>query len=156
MALAATLLAGCFTPRAQVAARNWRPLGPDGLSLGRLLAVSPGVRNIIWETFAGLDGQTVARASVEYDPVRASADCPGREPGMALAARAFLLLDLVVTPAGRVDFLAAKAQAYNVSGAYEEYGLDAGVIADLVARVRPIPCDDLRLPGYLSHGGGGG
>ena len=142
--------AGCFGPKAQVGARNWRRLGAGGLTLGQLLAVSPCVKHVVWETFAGERGQMVARASVEYDPVRAAAGCPKLERGMAPAARVFLILDLAVTAAsGDVTFLAAKAQAYDADGYFEEYWLDIGVLADIAAKAFPIPCADLGVPSYL-------
>lgn len=147
--LLALPLAGCFAPRAEVTARNWRPMGPNGLAFGRLVALSPGVKRATWEAFAGVHGQTVVRLAAEYDPARAAAGCPPPEADMARAARSFLLVDLAVTPQGSVDFIAAKAQAYSAGGYFEEYDLDIGVIAALAARARPMPCADLALPGYL-------
>lgn len=151
LALFAVLTAsGCFAPEAQVVARNWRPLGPRGLTLGQLLAVSPNVKGVVWETFAGEPGQTVARASVEYHPDAAAAGCPALGKGMTLAARVFLILDLAVTKAdGTVTFLAAKAQAYNADGYFEEYWLDMGVMAALASKTFPLPCADLGVPAYL-------
>jgi|GEM_PF-6471312 len=143
-------MAGCFAPKAQEAARNWRPLGVGGLTLGELLAVSPCVKNVVWEMFAGDPGQTVVRASVEYDPAQAATGCPKREKDDALASRLFLILDLAVTAkSGDVAFLAAKAQAYNAAGYFEEYWLDIGVLADITAKAFPIPCADIVLPSYL-------
>lgn len=152
LALSALALTGCFAPKAQIAARNWRPMGAGGLSLGQLVAVSPGIKTATWETLAGVDGQTVARLAAEYDPIKAAAGCPVLAAGLGRAARSFLILDLIVTPAGAVTFLAAKAQAFDAAGYFEEYALDIGVIADLVARACPIPCPDLSLPGYLEKG----
>lgn len=149
----ALVLGGCFAPRAQDLARNWRPMGAGGLPLAHLVSLSPGLRRATWESFAGVDGQTVVRLAAEYVPAVAAAHCPSLPPGMGRAARSFLLLDLAVTPAGAVDFLAAKAQAYDAMGYYEEYDLDAGVVAALVARTCPIPCLDLALPGYLERAG---
>ncbi|WP_300161070.1 hypothetical protein [Solidesulfovibrio sp.] len=151
LAVLATALAlsGCFAPKAEVAARNWRPMGGSSLPLGRLIALSPGIRTATWESFAGVDGRTVVRLAAEYDPARASAGCPPLAAGLARAARSFLIVDLAVTPDGKVDFIASKAQAYNADGYFEEYDLDIGVVADLVARASPIPCADFGLPAYL-------
>lgn len=149
LVLLALPLAGCFAPRAEDTARNWRPMGANGLALGRLVALSPGVTRATWEAFAGIKGQTVVRLAAEYDPVRAAAGCPPPEAGMVRAARSFLIVDLAVTPQKSVDFIAAKAQAYSADGYFEEYDLDIGVIAALAARARPMPCPDLALPGYL-------
>lgn len=149
LVLLALSLAGCFAPRAEVTARNWRPMGGGSLPLGRLIALSPGIKTATWESFAGVDGETVARLAAEYDPTRASAGCPPLEAGRGRAARSFLLLDLAVTPDGKVEFLASKAQAYNADGSFEEYDLDIGVIAALVARASPIPCADFGLPADL-------
>ncbi len=147
-------LAGCFAPREQVAARNWRPMGASGLPLGQLVARTPGLKSVTWESFVDGRGRTVARLAAEYAPAGAYSGCPAPEPGLALAARSFLLLDLAVSPEGAVEFQAATAQAYDAAGYYEEYTLDAGVVAALVAGVCPVPCADLRLPAYLEKGPG--
>ena len=42
-------------------------MGANGLALGRLVALSPGVKHATWEAFAGVDGQTVVRLAAEYD-----------------------------------------------------------------------------------------
>lgn len=143
------LLGGCFAPHEQVVVRNWRPLGPGGLTLGQLLAVSPGVRAVVWESFAGPGGATVVRVSVEYDPARAAAGCPPPGAGQALAARCFFLLDCTVAPDGGVTVAAARAQAYSARGYFEALPLDLGVVADLVARASPLPCAAIALPDYL-------
>ena len=53
LVLLALSLAGCFAPRAEVTARNWRPLGANGLALGRLVAggherVRPNVADVTY------------------------------------------------------------------------------------------------------------
>jgi hypothetical protein len=143
------VLAGCFAPKAEVTVRNWRPLGAGGLALAQVLALSPNAKNVVWESLDGAGDETVVRVSVEYDPRRAAANCPPPAAGLATAARCFLLLDFSVTPGGVVTFFAAKAQTYSAKGYFQEYPLDIGVMADLVARVFPLPCEAIALPSYL-------
>jgi hypothetical protein len=147
--LLAAALAGCFAPGEQVAVRNWRPLGPGGLTLGQLLAVSPCCKAVTWESYVGAGGATMVRTAVEYDPVRAAGGCPMPGAGRITAARVFLLLEFAVTPAGGVTFVAARGQAYSARGYFEEYPLDIGVMADIAARAFPLPCPDISLPDYL-------
>jgi len=148
-AAALTLLAslsGCFAPTDQAMVRNWRPLGAAGRTLSQLLALSPGVKGVTWESLGGENGATVVRTVVEYAPDRAGTDCGTPATGMAVAARCFLVMDFSVTPAGAVTFFAAKSQTYSALGAMQEAGLDIGVMADLVARAFPLPCAALTVP----------
>lgn len=142
-------LSGCFSPRPQVTARNWRPLGPRGLTLGQLLALSPGCKRVTWESYADNGTSQTVRVSVEYIPAVALAACSKAPPGMSPAARLFLLLDLNVPPDGDVTFAAAKAEVFDASGYYEAYSLSIGVMAAIVARTFPLPCGDIGLPSYL-------
>jgi hypothetical protein len=143
MALA---VSGCLAPGAEVVARNWRPAGAGGKSLGQLVAVSPGLVGATWEAYDGPSGEQVVRLAVEYAPARAAGGCPAPAAGNRLAARAFLLLDLTVAAGGRVDFASAEARAYSQGGAYAATPLDIGVMADLVARACPLPCTALAVP----------
>lgn len=146
---AALLTTGCFAPRAETLARNWRPLGRSGPTLETALLRSPGRANIVWETYAGQKGAQVVRVTVEYDPAGTADFCPTAPAGMRRAVRAFFLLEVTVAPDRTVEFAAARAQAYSAKGAFAEYPLDAGVIADLVTRTFPLPCAALFLPNYL-------
>jgi len=142
-------LSGCLAPRPETVARNWRPDGAGGRSLGQLLAISPGVRGATWESFTGPAGEPLVRLAVEYNPAMAARGCPGPGAGSRPAARVFLILQLSVAPGGTVDFVSAEGRAYSEGGAYAAYPLDIGVIADLVARTSPLPCPALSVPDYL-------
>ena len=142
-------LAGCLAPAAQVTARNWRPMGAGGLNLGQLVAVSPGLREVTWESYDGPAGDTVVRLAVEYDPARTAPGCPVPAAGNIRADRAFLLLTLSVAGTGAVDFVSAEARAYSAAGAYASTPLDIGVIADLTTRGSPLPCAALAVPASL-------
>jgi len=142
-------LAGCLAPRPETVARNWRPDGPAGLTLGQLLAVSPGLVVATWEAFEASDGKPMVRLALEYGPAAAARNCPPAGAGTRLAARAFAIVKLAVAPDGTVDFVSAEGQAYTPGGQYAAYPLDIGVIADLVARACPLPCPALLVPDYL-------
>lgn len=142
-------LAGCFDPKAEDVVRDWRPLGPGGPTLATALGDSPRAKGVIWETYAGKDGATTVRVSVEYDATASAGACPDPAKGMRPAARIFLLLDISVSPAGTVAPVAARAQVYTAKGYFEEYPLDLTVMADLMTKTFPLPCADLALPDYL-------
>ena len=142
-------LSGCLAPRPETVARNWRPDGAGGKSLGQLLAVSPGLVGATWESFDGPGGEPVVRLAAEYNPSVAGRGCRAPGTGRRPAARTFLLLTLSVSPGGAVDFVSATGQAYTEGGAYAAFPLDIGVIAALVARTPPLPCAALTVPGYL-------
>ena len=142
-------LSGCLAPGPVTMARNWRPDGAGGKSLGQLLAVSPGLVGATWESFDGPSGEPLARLAAEYNPVVAARGCPAPGAGSRPAARTFLILTLSVAPGGAVDFVSAEVQAYTVGGAYAAYPLDRGVIAALAARTAPLPCAALDVPDYL-------
>ncbi|HML55218.1 MAG TPA: hypothetical protein PKC79_14080 [Solidesulfovibrio magneticus] len=144
LAMAATL-AGCFAPRAETEARNWRPDGPGGRTLSQLLALSPGIAATTWESFDGPGGATDVRLTAEYAVPRLAAACPAPPAGQETAARAFFVLGLTVTPAGTVDFAYAEARGYAASGAWQSTPLDIGVVADLVAKAAVLPCAALAL-----------
>lgn len=145
----ALVTAGCFTPRPETLARQWRPLGAGGPTLEYALLTSPHRANIVWETYAGQGDGSVVRVSVEYDMDGASRECPPVAAGLARPARAFLLVEFAVSPAGVVTFSSAWAQVYSAKGYFEEYPLDAAVMADLMTRTFPLSCSDLVLPSYL-------
>ena len=142
----AAVLVGCFAPRAETEARNWRPDGPSGRTLSQLLALSPGIAATTWESFAGPGGATDVRLTAEYAVPRLASACPAPLAAQETAARAFLILGLTVTPAGAVDFAYAEARGYAASGAWRSTPLDIGVVADLVARATVLPCAALTLP----------
>jgi hypothetical protein len=146
MLAATVLVAGCFAPRAEMQARTWRPAGAGGQSLGQLVAASPGISGVTWESFDGPDGRTEVRLAAEYAMARVGRNCPPPGAGSLPAARAFLILGLTVSPAGAVDFAFAEARAYAASGAYVSRPLDIGVMADLVARAAVLPCRCLVVP----------
>jgi len=145
----AVLAAGCFAPRPEVLARDWRPLGRTGPTLETALLQSPGRANIVWETYDDAKAVQVVRMTVEYDPDGTVAFCPAAPAGMRRAARVFLVLEVTVSPDRTVAFSGARVQAYSAKGYFEEYPLDPGVMADLVTRTFPLPCPNLFLPNYL-------
>lgn len=147
--LLAAVLSGCLAPKAEDLVRDWHPLGSEGLTLGQALLASPYRKNIVWEDYAGEADAVMVRASVEYDPASAGGVCPAGPADMARAARVFLLLEFSVSPAGEVTFSAAREQAYSAKGYFEETPLDLAVMADLMTRTFPLPCDGLDLPNYL-------
>lgn len=140
---------GCLAPRPETVARNWRPTGAGGPSLGQLLAVSPGLVGATWESYDGPTGEPVVRLAAEYAPAVAGKGCPSPGVGSRPAARTFLILTLSVSAGGTVDFVSAQGQAYSEGGAYAAFPLDIGVIADLAARTSPLPCAALVVPEYL-------
>ena len=142
-------VAGCLAPGPEAVARNWRPQGAGGQSLGQLIAVSPGLVGATWESYDGPAGEPLVRLAVEYAPGKAALGCPAPAAGSRLAARAFLILSLAVGKNGTVDFVSAEGQAYTAGGAFASSPLDIGVIADLVARASPLPCPALAVPDYL-------
>ena len=142
-------LYGCLDPKAEDVVRDWRPMGQSGPTLGAAVTASPLARSQTWETYAGEAGATTVRLSVEYDAAAAAGTCPTPAKGLQPAARIFLLLDFTVASNRSVTPVSARAQVYTAKGYYEDYPLDLTVMADLMAKVFPLPCTDLVLPDYL-------